>query len=177
MNKENVIALSVTTKEDVKFVQEISNKIVAAQSAELDKIIAEIKTNVIEAPNTDDAALEQYALRLCLVLYALNPQIDSFSFYDAISAAKATLAFNEKYAESQVQAVSGGQKLTKDNHQQYAENNTVDEKMLNLIYSKSVKILKDKVDSGYQMLDVLKRILKHHEQEAFYDKQSRTLLS
>lgn len=177
MNKENVIALSAATAEDVKFAQDISNKIVAAQASALDKLVMEIKANVVEAPNADDKAIEQYMMQLVLVLCAINPQVDSFSFYDVISSEKATLAYNEKYAESQMQATASSRKLTKDDHQQYAENNTIDERMLNLIYSRSVKILKDKVDGGYELLDVLKRILKHHEQETFYDKQTRTLLS
>lgn len=176
MNQETVCNLSMAVDEDVKFVKEISNNIVNSRGAALDQIVLEIKTSVIDAPNADDALIEHYMLQLVHTLYAINAQVDSFSFYDAISAAKATLAYNEKYSESQAQAISSGKKLTKDDHQQYAENNTIDEKMLNLIYSKSVKILKDKVDGGYEMLDVLKRILKHHEQEAFYDKQNKKLI-
>ena len=177
MNEERICELSYAVEDNVKFVKSVSDKIVASKAAELDNIISEIKTNVIDVPNIDDAAIEHYMMQLVYVLYTINTQVDNFSFYDSISAARTTLAYNEKYAESQVQAASANKKLTKDDHQQYAENNTIDEKMLNLIYSKSVKILKGKIDGGYETLDVLKRILKHHEQEVFYDKQNRKLLA
>jgi len=176
MNKDNVIALSGTVGEDVKFAQDICNQIVTAQIGVLDALITEINANVVDAPNTDDRAIEQYMLKLVNTLYALNAKVDNFSFYEAMSDMKATLAFNAKYSESQLVATSTGAKTTRDNHQQYAENNTVDEKILNLIYSKSVRMLKDKIDGAYELLDVLKRILKHHEQEAFFDKQNRVLL-
>lgn len=176
MDKEKVIALSSEIGEDVKFAQEISAKIVTKHSAELDSLLQEVKDNIVDVPNPDDRSIEHYLLQLTNALYVINTQIDNFSFYDAISAANVTISYNEKYAESQMQAAAQGKKLTKDDHQQYAENQTVDEKMLNLIYNRSVKILKNKIDGAYEMVDVLKRILKHHEQEAFYDKQSRRLV-
>ena len=172
MNRDRVSSLSMEINEDVKYAQEVSAKIVAKYSADIDNLMAEIQKNVVDNVNQDDRLIERYLLEL----YVAYTTIDSFSIYDDISKANATLAYSEKYAESQLKAATEGRKATQADHQQYAEVNSVDEKVLNLIYSKSVKILKDKIDGAYEMTDTLKRILKHHEQELFMEKQNRRLL-
>lgn len=176
MNKDRVSALSLEINEDVKYAQEVSAKIVAKYSADIDNLMSEIQENVVNNVNQDDRLIEKYLLELVGALYVANTTIDSFSIYDDISKANATLAYSEKYAESQLKAATEGRKATQADHQQYAEVNSTDEKVLNLIYSKSVRILKNKIDGAYEMTDTLKRILKHHEQELFMEKQNRRLL-
>lgn len=175
MNKEAIIELSAEAKEDVVFAQEISEQIVSATAADLDNIMLKVKEEVVDAVNKDDQAIVNHLLNLTNALYFINTKIDNFGFFDDITKANALLAYNAKYAESQMAAAAAGKKLTQADHQQYAEKNSIDEKMLNLIYARSAKALKNKIDGGYAMVDTLKRILKYRETESFYDKQNRKL--
>ena len=56
-----------------------------------------------------------------------------------------------------------------------SENNSIDETMLNLIYSRSVRILKGKVDTAGEMVRTLSKILSAHMNESFVTRSARRL--
>ena len=159
MNKETIVSLMESTKDDVEFAKNLSDKIVASVTEDLDVLMKEIHKNVVNADYVDDQTMSQYFLRLTNALYFLSSRFENFGFYDDITKANARLKYNESYAENQLNHASDPKKPTQNDNQLYAELHSVDENVLNIIYSRSVKIIKGKFDAASEMIRTLSKLL------------------
>ena len=175
INAEKIHSLILNTTNDVEFATALSNEVVLEKSAELDELMREIQNNVVNADNPTDTTIEYYLMQLTNALYFINTRIEYFGFYEDITKANAKLRYNEAYAENQLNNAANKVKATVADNQLYAENNSVDENMLNLIYSRSVRILKGKVDAAGEMVRTLSKILSAHMNESFVTRSSRRL--
>lgn len=175
INAEKIQTLMFSTANDVEFATALSNEVVLEKSAELDELMREIQKNVVNAENPTDTTIEYYLMQLTNALYFINTRIEYFGFYEDITKANAKLRYNEAYAENQLNSAANKTKATVAENQLYAENNSVDENMLNIIYSRSVRILKGKVDSAGEMVRTLSKILSAHMNESFVTRSARRL--
>ena len=175
INAEKIQTLMQSTTNDVEFATALSNEVVLEKSAELDELMREIQQNVVNADNPADTTIEFYLMQLTNALYFINTRIEYFGFYEDITRANAKLRYNEAYAENQLNNAANRVKATVADNQLYAENNSVDENMLNLIYSRSVRVLKGKVDAAGEMVRTLSKILSAHMNESFVTRSSRRL--
>lgn len=153
------------TKTDVDFAIALSNEIIQENSQDLDDLMRDIQRNVVNVRGVPDQVIEGYLAELTNALYFINTRIESFGFYEDITKANARLKYNESYSENQLNAVATNKKVTVADNQLYAETNSVDETTLNLIYSRSMKILRGKVDSASEMIRTLSKILSVHMNE------------
>lgn len=175
VNAEKIHMLIQSTNDDVEFATALSNEVVLEKSAELDALMREIQQNVVNAENPTDTIIEYYLMQLTNALYFINTRIEYFGFYEDITKANAKLRYNEAYAENQLNNTVNKTKATVADNQLYAENNSVDENMLNIIYSRSVRILKGKVDAAGEMVRTLSKILSAHMNESFVTRSARRL--
>jgi hypothetical protein len=175
INVEKIQMLMQTTANDVEFATALSNEVVMEKAAELDSLMREIQNNVVNAENPTDTTIEYYLMQLTNALYFINTRIEYFGFYEDITKANAKLRYNEAYAENQLNTAANKVKATVADNQLYAENNSVDENMLNLIYSRSVRILKGKVEAAGEMVRTLSKILSAHMNESFVTRSARRL--
>ena len=175
INVEKIQALMISTDSDVEFATALSNEVVMEKAAELDSLMREIQNNVVNAENPTDTTIEYYLMQLTNALYFINTRIEYFGFYEDITKANAKLRYNEAYAENQLNTAANKTKATVADNQLYAENNSIDETMLNLIYSRSVRILKGKVDAAGEMVRTLSKILSAHMNESFVTRSARRL--
>ena len=175
VNAEKIHLLIQSTNDDVEFATALSNEVVLEKSAELDALMREIQQNVVNAENPTDTTIEYYLMQLTNALYFINTRIEYFGFYEDITRANAKLRYNEAYAENQLNNTVNKTKATVADNQLYAENNSVDENMLNIIYSRSVRILKGKVDAAGEMVRTLSKILSAHMNESFVTRSARRL--
>lgn len=166
MNAENIINLMAAADNDVAFAKKVSDEIVQEQIAELDLLMREIQNNIVNAPVVDDFALERYLLQLTNALYFLNTRCDNFGFYDDITKANARLKYNQAYAENQLAHANDAKKPTQNDNQLYAELASVDENVLNIIYSRSVRIIKGKLEAASEMVRTLSKLLSVHMNNA-----------
>lgn len=162
MNTENIIKLMKEADNDVEFAKQVSDQIVQEQIVELDALMREIQDNIVNAPVVADSELEHYLLQLTNALYFLNTRCDNFGFYDDITKANARLKYNQAYAENQLAHAGDAKKPTQGDNQLYAEMNSVDETVLNIIYSRSVRIIKSKLDAASEMVRTLSKLLSVH---------------
>ena len=165
MNRERMDSLMQKTKTDVDFAIALSNDIIQENSQDLDDLMRDIQRNVVVVRGVPDQIIEEYLAELTNALYFINTRIESFGFYEDITKANARLKYNESYSENQLNAVATNKKVTVADNQLYAETNSVDETTLNLIYSRSMKILRGKVDSASEMIRTLSKILSVHMNE------------
>ena len=175
INVEKIQALMASTDNDVEFATALSNEVVMEKAAELDSLMREVQNNVVNAENPTDTTIEYYLMQLTNALYFINTRIEYFGFYEDITRANAKLRYNEAYSENQLNSAASGIKATVADNQLYAENNSVDENMLNLIYARSVRVLKGKVDAAGEMVRTLSKILSAHMNESFVTRSARRL--
>lgn len=176
MTQEKFEALAQTTETDVTFARQVSDELINENTKELDSLMRCIQEEIVNAPNYDDLTIERYSLQLTNALYFIGARSESFGFYDDISKANARLKYNQMYAENQANGIAAAKKPTQNDNQLYAELNSMDENMINIIYSRSIKIVKSKVEAGYEMLRTLNKILSVHSQNTITSSRTQRLL-
>ena len=80
-------------------------------------------------------------------------------FYDDMSKTNSKLAYNEAYFNTKTKQALQGNKPTVSDLQLQAENDSINEAVLNLIYSRSFKIIKVKLEAANEMIKTLSKIL------------------
>ena len=146
-------------------INKYSSEIISKYTDTLDSIMRDIKNDVIDSDNVDDALLQHYFLSLTNALYFIGSSVESVGFYDDISELNYKLAYNEAFIENKAKSVGNAVKQTNADNQIAAENNSVSEQVMNLVYSRSYKIIKAKIDAGYEMVRTLSKILSSRQQE------------
>ena len=175
MDRNKIISLIEATEKDVDFATQLSNAVIAEKTAELDALMREIQENVVNAEIYNIATLEHYLLQLTNARYFINTRIENFGFYEDITKANARLKYNEAYSDNQMNAVVQGKKTTNADNQLYAENNSIDENMLSIIYARSVKIVKGKIDSLDEMIRTLSKLISAQMNESSISRLSNKI--
>lgn len=162
MDKNKIIEIMQNTKNDVNFVNEVSNELVLEKTKELDNLMKAIQADVVNTPGVGDPIIEDYLLQLTNAVYFISTRVESFGFFDDISKANARLKYNQAYAENQVNHATDAKKPTQSDNQLYAEMASIEENAVNIIYSRSLRIVKAKLDSASEMIRTLSKILSAH---------------
>lgn len=152
-------------KVDIETVNIYSNKIIEEKTKVLDDIMRDIKEEVIDSQEIDDRLLERYFLSLTNALYFIGSNVEQMGFYDDMSKMSSKLAYNEAYVKNQTKDLGSTKKQTVADNQMAAESGSINEQVLNLIYSRSFKIIKSKIDAGYEMVRTLSKIVSSRAQE------------
>ena len=147
-----------TTKENVSYISEIADKVVGAYTRSLDSLMQEIYKNVVENDNASNNDLEKYFLRLTNTLYFMGEKLERLGLHDDVSKAQFREAYNNAYLDAQTSLSAQG-KPTVAMLTISAENGSVNETVVNAIYARSYKIFKFKVDSGFEMVKTLSKII------------------
>ena len=162
MNKDNILSLMDATSDDITFALELSDKIVSEKTEDLDDLMREIQDNIVNVDNPEDVFIERYLLQLTNMLYFITNRCESFGFYDDITKANVRLKYNTEYSKNQLQQAQSGKKATQAENQLAAELGSVDEQAVNIIYSRSTKIINSKISAANEMLRTLSKLLSVH---------------
>ena len=163
--KESLEQVNSKIENYINQIKVYSDSIISRNTDVLDSIMRDIKDEVIDKDNLDDSLLEHYFLSLTNALYFISSQIERMGFYDDISKLNYKLSYNEAYVENKSQDVGNNKKQTTVDNQIAAENSSVEEQIMNIVYSRSYKIIKVKIDSGYEMVRTLSKIISSRQQE------------
>lgn len=163
--KESLEQVNNKIESYINQIKVYSDNIVSKNTDVLDSIMRDIKDEVIDKDNLDDSLLEHYFLSLTNALYFISSQIEKMGFYDDISKLNYKISYNEAYAENKSLDVGNNKKQTTVDNQIAAENNSIEEQIMNIVYSRSYKIIKVKIDSGYEMVRTLSKIISSRQQE------------
>lgn len=159
MNREKILTLMTSIEDDVKFAEEVSNAIVVEKTKELDDLMRYIQDNVVLVENPGSYFIEKALAELTNAVYFISSRVETFGFYEDISKANARLKYNEAYAANQLANTNNAKKPTQADNTLYAEMNSVDETMLNVIYARSMKIVKGKLENAGEMIRTLSKML------------------
>lgn len=159
MNKDKIEKIMSDCDEDIKYVEEISNKIVKEKTKDLDELMAIIQEDVVAVEEPSLEIIEKYFLELTNALYFINARSESLGFYDDISKTNAKMAYNRAYSENQVKNSTNNIKATVADNQLVAEKESLDETLVNIIYSRAYRIIKVKVESANEMVKTLSKLI------------------
>lgn len=159
LDRQAIDNLMDTTKENVAYINDISDKVVKSYTGLLDDLMRDIYNDVVMKPNASDAVLEQAFLKLTNTLYFMGEKLEKLGLHDDISKAQFKEAYNKAYLEAQTSMALSSNKPTVAMLTIAAENGSVNETVVNAIYARSYKIFKFKVDSGFEMVKTLSKII------------------
>ena len=153
---------------EVSFVSinEVSEKIMSSYSQSLEEVMKKIYVNIIQTEgNYNPRLLDQYCLELTNILYFMQGNLETIGLKDDISKALAQETYNNAYLNSQIKDAGKNNKTTVAELTALAQEESKQESIVNFIYSRCYKLLKQKIDAGYEMVGTLRKIITKNIQE------------
>lgn len=146
----------------------ITNKVISSYTQDLDNFMIEAKGIIIKSKNVETDLVEEYMLRLSNMLYFLGEQLELVGIKEDVAKAARQEIYNNAYLENDVETENyAGKRVkpTKDANQAVAEESSKYESVIHNIYERTYKVIKFKIDAGYEFLSSLKKILNRRVQE------------
>ena len=157
----------------------MSTDIVKKYTEELDSIMNQIHTMLLveTSPSTD--VLEKYLLTLTNTLFFVGEQAENLGVFDDVSKATFKDAYNKAYLDNQLTLTEKNKKPTVAESTATAENQTIEDSMVNAIYARAYRLFKFKVDAGYEMVKSISKIIskRMNEQSVLPETSSKQLLN
>ena len=163
--RESLDRVNNEIKTYIERIDEYSNDIISKNTGVLDSIMRDIKNEVVDNGNVDDALLEHYFLSLTNALYFIGSQAETMGFYDDVGKLNYKVAYNEAFIQNKSKDIGNNKKQTNADNQIVAENSSIEEQVMSIIYSRSYKIIKTKIEAGYEMVRTLSKIISSRQQE------------
>lgn len=165
-NKVEEIIKSVN--DNVEFIKSTSDEIVKQYTNTLDELMKDIADNIIGNDNVPDSILEKYFLELTGAMYFISSNAEFLGLYEDFAKQNAKLKYNQAFSDNQINGVTSGKKPTVDENRVFAENSSMNENLVNSLYSRSFKIVKSKVESAQEMIKTLSKIISKRMNEKDY---------
>lgn len=167
-----------STNENGKLIYDKVQQISDSYTNHLDKVMKECTTKIIreiDTMQTDD--IESYYLKLESNLYFLSGQLEEIGIKSDMSKAARQEVYNKAYMEHNIQSEGKIKAATVAENQAIAEEKAKYETVVNDIYSRVYKIVKQKIDSGYEMCKTLHKVytrrLQNEQSEQYINKTMR----
>lgn len=156
-----------TVEENKSNVEKIVDKVVSSYTDSLTQIMMEIDDNIVQVENPSTDVIEKYFLKLTNALYFVAERTERVGIYDDVSKLAFQEAYNLAYLDSQNKnnGVSGAKKPTVAESTAEAENNTIEQATVNMLYSRAYKMIKVKIDAAQTMVGTLSKIMSRRIQE------------
>ena len=141
--------------------------ILTGYTNDIDKVLKDINDNLIInkiCPSSDD--IEIYMLKLNNEIYKLSDNIERIGIYDSVSKAIYKDCYNQIYLNNQIKDGEKKNKTTVAELTALSEQGTVYENLVNDVYNRVYKTLKNKLDAAQSMLATLSKLLSKRMQEA-----------
>jgi Glu-tRNA(Gln) amidotransferase subunit E-like FAD-binding protein len=160
VDKEKVTALMADTQTNVEYFNNAVKDTVKAYSEALDNLMADLYEDCVKKKNPSDELLENYFLELTNMLYFMEEKVEALGVYADMSKAAAKEVYNKAYLDNQVKdEIDKKNKTTVAENTAVAENKSQYETVVGAIYDHAYKIVKNKVDAGYEMVGTLRKII------------------
>ena len=165
MDKDMINEVVNKVNEDVEILDGIVYDVVNRYTEELDKIMLNIKTDILEDTNPAINIIEKYFLELSSCLYFMCEKVEKLGLLDSMSKSNAQESYNTKYLEYQ-HSNNSPKKPTVAELTAISESKSLYDRTVNDMYNKAYKIVKNKISSAETMISTLSKILSHRIQES-----------
>jgi hypothetical protein len=152
---------------NTEYFTNITDKVIQSYSAELDYFMEETY-KLINQGNLETDTIEEAMLRLSNMLYFMGEKLELVGIKEDVAKAARQEVYNNAYLENDIEIeTDSGKKVkpTKDANQAVAEEKSKYENVIHNIYERTYKVIKFKIDAGYELLSSLKKIINRRVQE------------
>lgn len=145
---------------------EISDTIMKSYCSALDESMQDIYNEIISTNgNYDPRLLDIHCLKLTNILFFMQDKLESVGLKEDISRSLAKESYNRAYLDNQAKDAAGKNKTTVAESTAVAEEKSKEEQVVTFLYNRCYKLLKQKIDSGYEMVNTLRKIITKNIQE------------
>lgn len=166
LNKKEIDELLKQTKENAEYAKQLSDSIVQEYTRSIDQIMREVKKEIIESPSEPPTeTLEKYFLLLSNSLYFISAKAESLGLFEDITKSNLKMKYNSAFSERQLSASLNKEKITNNEAGIYAEDNSLNETVVNYIYSRANKIVEAKINAAFEMVKTISKIISRRMNE------------
>lgn len=167
LDAEKLNEINASLDKDVAVANEVMMKSVNEYTADLDKIMENIKVEILAVEFPAIVAIEKYFLELSNCLYFISEKVERMGLYDSISKLNAQEVYNSNYLQHQAIGLAGdGKKPTVKELEAKAESDSIYETTLSDIHSRTYKLIKNKISAAETMVNTLSKLYSHRMQES-----------
>lgn len=169
-------------EDDVDYFDDLIQNIVKEQMQDLDDIMTSINENIIRCEYPTIDVLEKHFLELSNCLYFMQCKAEKFGIYDTVSKLNYKEVYNDAYLNATEKTPDRKNKLTVAELTAIAESTAKYEAVVNDVYNRAYKIIKNKLSAAETMISSLSKIISKRMTEMQLDnvlvnvKQSRLLV-
>jgi hypothetical protein len=168
IDTDQVSSLLKSTDNNSEYFTSVTNEVINSYSQDLDHIMNSIRDIIQNSSNIEIDVIEQYILLLSNTLYFIGEKLEVVGIKSDVSKAARQEIYNRAYLENDIEKFDENgkrSKPTKDANIAVAEEKSKYESVVNNIYERTYKVIKFKIDAGYEMLSSLKKIINRRMQE------------
>lgn len=165
INHEDLIKHSEELNANMRYFEEIGRPLLEAYSKDLDEKVAAVRTYLDRVKeynlSFDLPSVQRALLDLTTTIFFTTEKLEQIGWLEDVSKLQYQTTYNNAYLEKQGSEVAGGAggKYTVQQLKAYADQMALSDNVLNFIYSRCSKILKDKVDQANDVAKALSKIL------------------
>lgn len=144
--------------------EDITNSILTTYVGDLDELMQDFNADAIQG-DADDRLLEKYLFELGNQLYFLSSKIEQLGIKEDISKLLFKEAYNLQYLSSREKDAEKKNKLTVAELTAIAENNSREQQIVNILYSRIYSQIKLKMNAAYDLVNSIRKIITRRMQE------------
>ena len=160
--KDDLQTIYGSCEVDVNYLIEMSNEQVSKYTKDLDDLMKDILNEVVGNENVSDDIIEKYFLELTSALYFVSSRCELLGFYEDTSKLRTATKYNETFVQNQIKAAAENKKTTVKDNEIAADSATIDERLVSIVFSRTNKIVRTKVEAASEMVKTLSKILTRH---------------
>lgn len=164
-------------KIDYDYYTQVINEIMKTYTESLDTIMEQLQLELNQQEQLPDQSLEKYLLELNSALYFLSSKVEMVGIKDDISKLIQKEAFNNSYLDNREKDSDRKNKLTVAELTAIAEEDSKSHSIINSIYNRVYKQIKNKIDAAYDMLDSLRKLISKRMQEVRLNYNNQNIMN
>lgn len=165
VDTDKVDALMAQTDKNVEYFNEVTKKVANSYSGHLDKLMQKFYNRHKAVKDIPTEELESLYLELTNLLYFMGDKLEALGIYSDMSKAAKQEVYNKAYLDNQIKDTDKKNKTTVAENVAVAESVAQYESVVNSIYERAYKIIKYKIDAGYELVNTLRKVLSRRMQE------------
>lgn len=165
VDTEEVSKLMKETEENSAYFDEVVKKVANEQTRHLDELMQKAYKAIKSPEFVSDAQLERYCAELTNLLYFMGDKLEKLGVYADVSKAAYREVYNNFYLDNQIKDSEKRNKTTVAENQAVAEQSSKYESVVSSMYERAHKIVKYKVDAGYEMVNTLRKQISRRMKE------------
>lgn len=165
IDTEKMVQLLEQTEQNVEYFNKVTKQVADAYSTELDSLIRDFRQKQQQYDALPIDYIEKLYMELSGILYFMGDQLEQLGIHNDMSKAAKQEIYNKAYLSNQVKDTDKRNKTTVAENVAVAEQESQYETIVNSIYDRAYKILKYKIDAGFEILNTLRKVISRRMQE------------